>query len=309
MRVPGANFRQRLRDFHVRARLCLVTALLGLDAMGGAGDEMPAAGLPPSKDSYSLFQPVPRNLMRPMILDRPDKTETPITVDAGHLQMEMDLINCGWDRENGEGGDVTTAGFSAAAMNWKVGLVNHMDLQVIVQSFNHLRVDDPAAGPPVVRSGFGEVINRLKINLWGDDGGSTALAVMPLVTWPTAGRDLGAANVEGGSVIPFAAELPAGWGLGMMTQVEFRPGAEDDGIDNTCINTVTVGHDLIGPLAACVEFFSEVHTESGSLWIGTVDLGLTWTLHADWILDAGNNLGVTPSAPDLNPFAGRSCRF
>ena len=309
MRIPGGNVCQRPRDFHFRACLCLVPALLGLEAIAGAGDEIPAAGLPTDKGSYSLFHPVPRNLMRPMILDRPDKTESPYTVDAGHFQMEMDLINYGWDRENGEGGDVTTAGFSAGAMNWKVGLVNHVDLQVIVQSFNRLRVDDPSAGPPVIRSGFGEVLNRLKINLWGDDGGPTALAVMPFVTWPTAGNDLGATDVEGGIVIPFAVELPAGWGLGMMTQVEVRPGAEGDGIDNSFINTVTVGHDLIGPLAAYAEFFSEVRTESGSLWIGTVDLGLTWTLSDDWILDAGINIGVTRSAPDLNPFAGLSCRF
>lgn len=309
MRVPGGSARQHPRDIDVRAFLRLVPALLALETMGGASDEVPTAGPPPNKDSYSLFHPVPRNLMRPMILDRPDKTESPYTVDAGHFQMEMDLINYGWDRENGDGGDITAAGFSAGAMNWKAGLVNHVDLQVVIQPFNRLRVDDPATGPSVVRSGVGEVLNRLKINLWGDDGGSTAMAVMPYVTWPTAGSDLGAAEIEGGIVIPFAVELPAGWGLGMMTQVEVRPETAGEGIESSFINTVTVGHHLIGPLAGYAEFFSEVRTDSGSLWIGTVDLGFTWTLSDDWILDAGINIGVTRSAPDLNPFAGLSCRF
>jgi hypothetical protein len=33
-----------------------------------------------------------------MSTDRPDKTETAYTMDAGHFQMEMDLVTYGRDR-------------------------------------------------------------------------------------------------------------------------------------------------------------------------------------------------------------------
>ena len=41
--------------------------------------------------TYHLFAPVPRSAMRPLSTDRPDTTESPYTVDAGHFQMEMDV--------------------------------------------------------------------------------------------------------------------------------------------------------------------------------------------------------------------------
>ncbi len=45
------------------------------------------------KSRYHLFNPTPVGRMREMSTDRPDKTESPYTVDAGHFQWEMDLAN------------------------------------------------------------------------------------------------------------------------------------------------------------------------------------------------------------------------
>jgi hypothetical protein len=41
------------------------------------------------KSGYTLFRPTPEALLRELTSDRPDKTESPITVDAGHFQLEM----------------------------------------------------------------------------------------------------------------------------------------------------------------------------------------------------------------------------
>ena len=43
------------------------------------------------KSQYTFWNPTPRELMREMSTDRPDKTESPYTVDAGHFQIETDL--------------------------------------------------------------------------------------------------------------------------------------------------------------------------------------------------------------------------
>src|SRR5688572_5942243 len=43
----------------------------------------------PHKSHYHLFNPTPRAQMREMSTDRPDQTESPYTVDAGHVQVEM----------------------------------------------------------------------------------------------------------------------------------------------------------------------------------------------------------------------------
>lgn len=66
----------------------LVAMLVGtLDANGERLGEK-GARVPPDKSGYSLFKPTPRQFMRELTTDRPDQTESPYTVDAGHFQVK-----------------------------------------------------------------------------------------------------------------------------------------------------------------------------------------------------------------------------
>ena len=44
------------------------------------------------KSQYWLFNPTPDSLLREMTTDRPDLTESPFTVDAGHVQFETTIV-------------------------------------------------------------------------------------------------------------------------------------------------------------------------------------------------------------------------
>jgi len=261
------------------------------------------------KSQYNLLNPTPREFMREMTTDRPDKTESPFTVDAGHHQLEMDVFNYAVDHYNGIPGDQRFEALAIAPINLKVGLMNNVDLQVVVQSYVSLRDHNVAAGEVHENRGFGDIIPRLKVNFWGNDGGSTALGVMPFVKLPTNTDHAGNNSVEGGIILPFAAELPSGFGLGMMTEVDFRRDVAGDGHHAEFVNSIALGHDIVGDLAGFVEFFSSVSTESDSEWIGTFDVGLSYMLTEDMQIDGGVFLGVTRSAPDINPFLGFSWRF
>ena len=59
-----------------------------------------AADPAPDKTQYNLFNPTPPQWLREMSTDRPDKTERAYTVDAGHFQIEMDLVNYSYDKHN-----------------------------------------------------------------------------------------------------------------------------------------------------------------------------------------------------------------
>jgi hypothetical protein len=240
--------------------------------------------------------------LRELSTDRPDKTESPYTVDAGHFQIEADLIS--WTRNRGDG-----AAFDAldvGTINFKAGLTPFMDLQVVVPTYHYERTR--AGGSRVTDEGFGDLTLRTKFNLWGNDEGRTALAVMPFVTLPTAGGDFGVDRAEAGIIVPLGVALAEGWGLGLMTEVDF---VNDDAGGHTVhwINTITVGHDLTEVLGMYVEFFSEVPMENSSAWIGTVDVGFTYAIGKNMQLDAGVNIGVTDAADDLNPFVGFTVRF
>ena len=263
----------------------------------------------PDKSRFTLFHPTPRELMREMSTDRPDKTESAYTVDAGHFQMEMDMVSYSYDRYNPDHANTRVESFAVAPVNLKIGLLNQVDFQLILQTWNHVRIKDRDAGTTTTQQGFGDTLMRLKWNLWGNDSGDTALALMPYVKLPTNQDDLGNDSVEGGLIVPFAVSLPAGWGMGLMTQFDLVRDGDDSGYHSEFVNTVTLSHDIVGKLGGYVEFFSSVSTERGSGWVGTVDLGLTYALTDDIQLDAGINIGVTRAADDWNPFVGLSWRF
>ncbi len=260
-----------------------------------------------SKSACNLFHPVPEGLMREMSTDRPDKTESPFTVDAGHFQIEMDLASYGRDQSGG--GGTRTDTWAVAPVNLKAGLFNDLDLQVIIETWNQARTKDQMTGAVKTRSGLGDITLRLKKNFWGNDGGRTAFAVMPFVKFPTNHDGLGNDSIEGGIILPLAVELQGGWGLGLMMEVDILRNESGRGSHASFINTLVVGRDLTEKLGAYLEFFSEVSTEGGSPWVGTVDFGFTWSVTANLQFDAGLNIGVTKSADDLNPFLGLSWRY
>jgi len=261
------------------------------------------------KNRYTLFKPTPGELMRELATDRPDKTESPYTVDAGHFQLEMDVLTYSYERHNQARDATRMETVGIAPINLKAGLLNDLDFQLVVQSYVSVRTHDFATGLVHESRGFGDLIPRLKFNLWGNDGGKTAFAVMPYVKLPTNQDHLGNNSVEGGIIFPLAVELPYGWGMGLMTQYDLNRDSAGNGHHAEFVNSITFSHDIVSKLGGYVEFFSAVSSEAHSPWVGTCDVGFTYGLTRDIQLDAGINVGVTRSADDLNPFLGISFRF
>jgi hypothetical protein len=237
---------------------------------------------------------------REMSTDRPDKTESPYTVDAGRFQFELDVATYTTDRSGG----VRAETLSVAPVNLKLGLDRATDLQLIVEPYLRRTVTDRRFGTRATVDGFGDVTIRLKRNLWGDDGGPTAFALMPFVKLPTNAGDLGNDKVEFGVIAPLAIALSDRIGLGLMTEVDM---VEDGGRGYRAnfINSATLGFALTDRLGMYTELFAE----RGDEWVVTGDVGFTYALSDYTQLDAGANLGITRAADDLAVFVGLSRRF
>jgi hypothetical protein len=272
-----------------------------------AEDAKRPAGPPPDKSGYHLFHPTPRALMREMSTDRPDQTESPYTVDAGHFQLEMDLVSAVFDRDKSGGGDVRTTGWGTS-LNLKAGLLNNVDIQFVLDPYVSERVEDRVAGTTDKADGVGDLQTRLKVNLWGNDGGKTAFGIMPFIKWPLPESGLRNGKTEGGMIFVLGFELPGGWGSAVMNEYDFVSNGAG-GYDTEFVNSITFGHDIVGKLGGYLEFFSVVSSAADSKWQGQVDVGFTYGLTDDIQFDLGCNFGVTKSAPDFNPFAGLSFRF
>jgi hypothetical protein len=259
------------------------------------------------KSSYTIFHPTPPEKMREFNPDRPDKTESPYTVDAGHFALETGLISYTYNHIDKPDPSRPEHQILVGDNNFKVGLLNNMDLQFLVQSFLWQRVKT-GTRTHSEDWGVGDVEVRAKVNLWGNDEGKTAMAVMPWLGFPT--NQLSDNNqVTGGMIFPFGFEA-LGWKIGLMTETDAIGNGSGSGHHLEWVNTIACHHDIIeGKLDGYVEFFSNNSFETGSPWAATVDLGLIYEVNKNLYLDIGVNIGVTSNADDLNPFIGFSKRF
>lgn len=255
------------------------------------------------KSGYSLFNPTPDTLLRDMSTDRPDKTESPYTVDAGRFQIETDLVAYTHDSRHG----ITTRAFDVLPFNVKVGLTGSTDLQLVYGAYSQVRAS--GGGITETDSGTGDLVVRVKHNLWGNDGGTTALALMPFVKLPTNTMASLNDDVEGGLIVPLAVDLGSGMGLGLMTEIDILKAEDGRGYEPTFVNSATLSFELTRQLGMYVEAFVERSTESGAETIVTFDTGVTYAVTDNLQLDAGANIGVTDAADDLNVFVGLSQRY
>lgn len=167
--------------------------------------------------------------MRELSTDRPDQTESPYTVDAGHYQIESDIVKYSYDRYRANGENTRSKAWNVAPSNLKAGLTNNTDLQIIVDNYVNQTDSDKTAGTSDLTEGFGDVTIRVKHNLWGNDGGQTAFALMPYLKIPTNSNDLGNNDVEFGLNAPLAIDLGDGYGLGLMSRIDVLKDADDSG--------------------------------------------------------------------------------
>jgi hypothetical protein len=289
--------------------VCAVVVGAGIVGMQARGaEEIPPPAEPqPDKTPYNLFNPTPREFLRDMSTDRPDTTESPYTVDAGHLQLEMSFVDFVYDRRNKE--REKTHSITAAPFLLKIGLLNNVDLQLGLDSYSWTHVNDRRANRSSEIDGVGDTLVRLKINLWGNDGGDTALAVMPFVTLPTGHGEVGAAACEGGVIVPLSIALPADFDLGLMAEFDFNRSRADNRYVVDFVHTATLSHSIIGELSGYVEYagFANLNHDVG--YRGYFDTGLTFKLTPDIQLDCGVRVGLTKAADDLGMFTGISWRY
>ncbi len=249
--------------------------------------------------------------MREMTTDRPDTTEVPFTVDAGHVQTESTVF--GYSRSRPDIDGAVSDAYDFAYTNVRIGLTNDVELSLVWQPYGIVRTRQADPDPLLRQEGIGSVDIRAKINLWGNDTfakDGSALALLPILTLPTDDDNgIGVATVEGGLVVPLALELPHGFGLGINTGVFAVQDEDETGHHAEYVATAALSYewtDKLGTYAEVVGLFG-VDDPRGDICV--VGAGWTYALTDDVQLDGGMNFGLTAAADRYNPFVGLSMRF
>lgn len=237
-----------------------------------------------AEQHYSLFKPVPKEQMREMETDRPDVTESPYTVDAGHLQYETDVLRLIKDRS--ELKETTTLLVNQA--NIKLGLTQNTALQVGFQTYGRQK-EKELNGENSVTEGFGDVTVRLKQNIIGNDKGNFVMALIPYVKFPTSQFE--DSRFEGGLIVPMIYKLPGEWNLGFQVEVDRLKDKDLPEMHTELLQTLTLSHSLLKGMDGIAETYYTYDFKAHEL-TNYINAAVQVEVAKDFKLDAGINCGL-----------------
>ena len=272
------------------------------------GDPLPPAQEEPDKSIYSLCNPVPDDQMRSFSTDRPGKTHSSLTVDAGHFQLESDFMTYTYDHDSPQ--QQTTRAYSVATPILKAGVTNWADLEVAFALFNGLRVKDRTTGTAVKGNGFGDISVGSKINLFGNDSGTQSLALLPFIKLPTAADNVGNGVTEYTLNVPYTINLDTLWSVTMEPAFGLLKNSDNNGLHGDYSFIVNLNRPLVfKTVTAALELASEYSSDLQITPRYTLDPSLQWLVMPALQLDMGIYLGLNKAAPDYIGYTGISFRY
>jgi hypothetical protein len=188
--------------------------------------------------------------------------------------------------------------------NIKLGVGQNSDLQLIFNS--HATAGQVEGGDRSFSRGFGDVILRFKQNLWGNDSGDSAFAVMPYLSIPTH-TGVSERAWAGGWIFPLSIKLREPFTLGIMSEFDFRQRSSDETGAFQWLQTASLGIAWTEQFGSYHEFVSILG--AGQSFQCSFNSGITFQLRPGLVWDVGVRLGINRSAPDLGAFSGFSVRF
>ena len=240
----------------------------------------------------------------PICADRPSKANGVCTVPAGHVQLEVGLID--WTRGSSDGvrSDLVLWGGSFV----KYGLGRNADIELGVTPLETLSVR--SGGQRDRASGFGDIVIRWKQRLT-DENAPVQAAAIAFAKLPTASHGFGNGKVEGGIAVPVSATLGRiGVTMTLGPELDLRADMDGRGYHPAMVQLINFG------LAA-----SSRLTLSGELWAGwdwnphetskqvSADASAAYLVSNDLQVDAGANFGLNRQTSDIELYVGVSKRF
>lgn len=230
----------------------------------------------------------------PMITDRPDQTESALTVPVGLLQVELGSV---FEQTRGAGRlDALTVGGALL----RYGL--HPRLEARLGFAGWMRTELQGAGPvSVITQGVGDLDLGAKVRL-APEGSAYDLAILAGTTLPTGAQAFTTDQVDPNGRIAFAVPLTDRVGLGLNAGA-FGTAGRADGL-----YTAVLGFTLSDRVGAFAESYGTLPISAGGAAVHALDGGVTLLLTPTLQLDASGGVGLNANAADWFVGAGVSVR-
>lgn len=255
-----------------------------------------------SDNRYTLWKPVPQSILREMETDRPDITESPITVDAGHFQFESDLLALHYEASD----ETKKRSLLLNNMNLKIGLAGSTSIQVGLETYSWEKTTDNHGMSHKYEQGIGELSLRIKQNLSGNNHGRFALALLPYLKLPTASYGQ-QHHYQGGLIIPMQLKVAKDWKIAGQLEVDRLDDLEGGGMHTELLQSLTVSHQLVKGLDGIAESYYTYDFKQHHI-SNFVNAALQIEVAKDIKVDGGFNYGIQKNARKRY-FIGMSVRI
>jgi hypothetical protein len=198
-------------------------------------------------------------------------------------------------------------------MNFRLGVLDDLEINAAIDAFDFDRTQDFNSHITTRAHGFGDTVFGAKLNVWGNDGSdatwASALAIQPQLKFPTAADGVGDGHFEFTIAVPFLINLPDGFHLGYQPGLSQQRNLANTGYVTGFQNSVSIDRVLISNLDLYLEYASAVTTEKHTKAVQTLDVGGTYPLNDNLIVDTGVNVGLNNASTNIELLAGISIRF
>jgi hypothetical protein len=222
-----------------------------------------------------------------IVTDRPDATESAITIPHKSFQIESGF-KFGWDKNEG----VKTKELGYMGNLFRYGLLTRFELRLGV-SYAGFDVEDEIKEEKSSLSGFVPLVIGFKWNFLYGDGPIPTLAILSHVDIPqAASKDFNDGNVLQNFMLAGSWKLSKVFGFG------FNIGSRIDWKESnfTTLYTASLGMSIAKWLGAFVEFYGFL--PAGEYSDHRFDMGLTFPVRNNLQFDISGGVGISQNSPD-----------
>ena len=209
--------------------------------------------------------------------------------------------------------DVRSDDLAFGQFNLRLGILNNLEINAAIDAYDLNQTRDYTAGATVRAGGSSDVVIGGKLNFWGNDGGNdiwaSALAIQPQFKIPTAGIGVGNGQFEFSVAVPFLMNLPAGFHLGLQSQISEDRNSTNTGYTTGLQNSIAVDRLVAGNLDAYVEYAAAITAEKHTKAVQILAVGGSYPLADNILLDVCVNFGLNNASTDIEVLMGISVRF
>jgi len=226
------------------------------------------------------------------VTDRPDETETPVSVTPGHVQLEM-----GWSYVIADRDGSKRQTHQLPGTLIRIGALPGLEARLGFGGWRHREVADSAGTE--TRSGVGPLRLGAKIQFNEGEGWTPTVALLGAVVLPTAAEGLGpehvdptlrvAASHEASSVVGIGYNLGLRW-----LSVEAVTGGTSTQLEG--IYTLAFSFALSERFGAFAEAFGALALSDDAVSVASLDGGLTFLVRRNLQFDVRAGIGLNKEA-------------